>query len=384
MYARNILSIGNFFLAVSSTLVSYTLLSYLSSFVSETAIGFAIAAGGVAAGGAFLFLPRMVARYGAQRIALLLVFAEMIMLFAVAAAPSTMASALFVILALSLQPLILYELDLLLEATVTNEDTTGRVRTLFLTGGNLGSFVAPLLIGTLLAHVESYTYVFFTAAAVLAPFIVLFAVRRLPERKILDSSHIRDTLAHIARDRDLAAVTVGHLILYLFYIWAPLYTPLYLHVVLGIPWSTLGWMFAIMLLPYILIEYPAGWIADRELGDKELMLAGFLIAGSALAAIGLITPTSTPFVILVILVATRVGAALIESMTEGHFFRRVSEQDIVSVSVFRGVWPLANAIAPVIGSLILFFGGYQMFFVLTGGFIFIAGGISTLLIRDFR
>ncbi|MHB8913635.1 MAG: MFS transporter [Minisyncoccota bacterium] len=384
MHSRNILTVGNFFLAVSSTLVNYILLSYLSSFISGTDIGFAIAAGGIVAIVAFIFLPRLVGRYGAQRLAFLLTSVEMILLFAVATAPGTIASAIFVILALSLQPLIVYQLDLLLEATVDNEGTTGRVRTLFLTGWNVGALVAPLIIGTLLARSEDYTYVFFAAAATLVPFIVLFAARRLPEGAILGPSHLRDSFEHIRHDRDLAAVTVGHLILYLFYVWAPLYIPIYLHSVLNIPWSTLGWMFSIMLLPYLLIEYPAGWIADRILGDKELMLAGFLIAGFALAAVGCLTSTSTPFMIVSILVATRIGASLIESMTEGHFFRRVSEKDIVSVSIFRGVWPLADAVAPLAGAVILFFGGYQLFFMLTGGFVLVAGVISTLLIKDFR
>ncbi|NNM83682.1 MFS transporter [Candidatus Parcubacteria bacterium] len=384
MHSRNILAVGNFFLAVSETLVSYTLLSYLSSFVSETNIGLAIALGGSVAIIAFFSLPRLVARYGAQELALSLTFVNMVLLFAAAAAPHTIVSAVFVILSLSLQPLIFYELDLLLEATVSNENFTGRVRTFFLTGGNVGVLVAPLLIGTILAHVENYTYILFAAAAALVPFVILFAAQRLPEGAILGHSHLRDTFQHIARDRDLMAVTIGHLVLYLFYIWAPLYIPIYLHSVLGIPWSTLGWMFAIMLMPYLLIEYPAGWVADRFLGDKELMMAGFLIAGSALAVVGFLAPSSALLTILAVLIATRVGAAFIESMTEGHFFRRVSEKDIVSVSVFRGVWPLANAIAPLVGSLILFLDGYQMLFLLTGGFVLIAGTLSTSLIKDFR
>ena len=113
-------------------------------------------------------------------------------------------------------------------------------------------------------------------------------------------------------------------------------------------------------------------------------MAGFLLTGSALAAVSFITASTVPLVILAVLVATRSGAALIESMTEGHFFRRVSEKDIVSVSIFRGVWPLANATAPLLGSLLLFFGSYQLFFAITGGIILIGGVISTFLIRDFR
>ena len=139
-----------------------------------------------------------------------------------------------------------------------------------------------------------------------------------------------------------------------------------------------------MLVPYILIDYPAGLIADRFLGDKELMFLGFLIAGGALASISIISSTSSLALILLILVCSRIGTALVESMTEGHFFRRVSERDVNSISVFRGIWPVANLIAPIAGSLILFFGNYQLFFILTGGFIAVAGITATLLIKDFR
>lgn len=384
MHPRTILATANFFIAIAATLVNYTLISYLSTFIPATYIGFVIATGAALAIVSFLFLPRIVARYGAQRLALYFIFAEMLMLLAVAAVPSTFISALLVILVISIQPLIYYELDLLLEATIENANITGRVRTLFLTGGSFGALSAPLLIGVLLADTENYTYIFLAAAAALAPLIALFAAGKLPVGDAPKPSHVHDTLKHLTRNRDLAAVTFGHFLLYLFYVWAPLYIPVYLHAVLGIPWSTLGWMFSIMLIPYLVIEYPAGWLADKILGDKELMVAGFLIAGSALTAVSTITPYSSPLYILTILLATRIGAALIESMTEGHFFRRVSEKDLFSVSVFRGVWPLASIIAPLSAGLILYASDYQTFFVLTGMFVATTGVASSFLIRDFR
>ena len=195
---------------------------------------------------------------------------------------------------------------------------------------------------------------------------------------------MRETFVCVSRDRDLFAGTFGHFLLYAFFIWASFYTPAYLHNVLGIPWSDLGWMFAVMLIPYAVIEYPAGWLADRFFGDKEMMSVGFMIAGGALASISLLTPTSPLFLILLILVATRTGAALVESMTEGHFFRRVSERDVNSIGIFRAMWPLANLIAPIIGSGILFFGNYETLFIVTGGFIALAGVGTTLYITDFR
>lgn len=384
MHPRVIIFVGNFFFSIFTALTIYILLPFLSTFMPEAYTGLVVALGGLIAVISFPFLPRLVARYGAQQLALVFAIAEMIALFALAAAPGAVAGALLIIVAVALQPFISYELDLLLEATAASKDTIGRVRTVFLTAWNFGALAAPLLLGALLADSNAYGRVFIAAAAMLVPFVVLFAARSLPKGTPPKLSHMQDTLVCMSHDRDLVAVTFAHFLLYLFLIWAPLYAPIYLHTVLGIPWSSLGWIFSVMLIPYVLIEYPAGWVADRLLGDKELMLAGFLIAGTSLASLSFLSPASPLMLILLILVVSRVGAALIESMTEGHFFRRVSEQDINSMSVFRGIWPLANIVGPVAGSLILFFGNFQLFFMLTGGFIVIAGTVTTLLIKDSR
>ncbi|MCR4300106.1 MAG: MFS transporter [Sulfuricaulis sp.] len=384
MRPRVVISLGNFFFALFSTIITYMMIPYLSTFMSAAAAGMVIAAGALLSCFVFPLLPRLVARYGAQQLAIVFALAELLALFVLSAAPGAVAGAIFAAVAFSLQPFLAYELDILLEATVAEEGTTGRVRTLFITAWNVASLAAPLLIGALLAPNESYVGVFLAAAAAIVPFILLFAGPKLPAGRPPQLASLGETLRRIMRDRDLAAVTFGHLLLYLFFVWAPFYTPIYLHEALGIPWSELGWMFAVMLVPYVLIEYPAGVLADKLIGDKEMMFAGFLIAGSSLAAIGLFTSSTPIIVILAVLVASRAGAALIESMTEGHFFRRVSEKDLSSVSVFRGIWPLSDIIAPVVGSIILLVGSYQSLFFITGGFIAIAGMGTTLLIKDFH
>ncbi len=384
MQPRIVLSVGNFFFALFSTATIYILLPYLSTFMSVTYAGLVVAGGALVACLFYPLLPHLVSRYGAQQLALVFAVLEMIVLVALAIAPSAVAAAFLVALMIALQPFLAYQLDLLLEAASAEASTTGRVRALFLTAWNIAALLAPLLIGALLIQGDEYNRVFLAAAGVLIPFVVLFTARKLPKGNPPVLSRMGDTLRCIMRDRDLAAVTFGHLLLYLFFIWAPLYVPVYLHTELGIPWSELSWIFFVMLVPYVLIQYPSGVIADKFLGDKELMFGGFLLAGVSLAAVSLFT-SSTPLVLIaLVLVASRAGAALMESMTEIHFFRRVSERDANSISIFRGAWPLANLIAPVVGSLILIFGNYEMLFAITGGFIAIAGVGATLFIKDFR
>lgn len=384
MRPRTVIFIGNFFFSLFIALITYILLPYLSSFMPSAYTGLVISGGALIAVILFPFMPKLVERYGAQRLVLIFATLEMFALLALAATPGPFTGILLVAIAIALQPFMAYELDILLETTVAEENTTGKVRAIFLTAWNIAALAAPLLVGALLASSEAYGRVFFASALALVPFIVLLTVRDLPRGVPPELSNMWNTLIRITRDRDLFAVTFGHLLLYMFFVWAPFYTPIYLHTELGIPWSSLGWVFSIMLLPYVLIQYPAGLLADRVLGDKELMFAGFVVAGASFAAVGLFT-ASTPLIIIIsVLFVSRVGAALVEGMTEGHFFRRMSEKDVNAISVFRGIWPLTELAAPIIGSAILIFGNFELFFILTGGFIAIAGAISALLIRDFR
>ncbi|HVM58979.1 MAG TPA: MFS transporter [Candidatus Paceibacterota bacterium] len=384
MNPRVVLSVGNFFFSVCSTATFYVLLPFLAQYMPAAYAGLVVALGAVIALIVFLFLPALVAKFGAQQLALLCAILEMLAFFALAAEPGAVAAVFLVAVTVAVEPLLAYELDLLLEATVAEEGTTGRVRTLFLTAWNVAALGAPLLMGALLDAGNAYGRVFLAAAGALVPFVVLFAARKLPSGRPPKLRRLRDTLLQVARMPDLAAVTYNHLLLYLFYVWAPLYIPLYLHNSLHIAWNDLGWMFALMLIPFVLIEYPAGWAADNWWGDKEMMFAGFVIMGSALALVGEITAATPLLVILAVLLVSRVGAALVESMTEGHFFRRVSEEDVELVSVFRGIWPVSDLIAPVAGSLILFFGNFEILFAVSGIFIAVTGVVATSFIRDFR
>ena len=384
MAPRSILFLGNSLFAIFSTLTSYILLPYLTAYMPVAYAGLLIAVGALGALVLFPLMPRLAARYGAARLAASFSLLETIALILLAASPGAVVGSLLITLSFCLQPLLAYQLDVLLEATVFEEGTTGRVRALFISAWNVAALGTPLLLGALLVDSDAYGRIFLASAAIMAPLVVLFSARRLPQNPFFKSTHIKDTLVCMTRDRDLTMVTLGHFLLYCFFVWAPLYLPVYLHTVLHIPWADLGWMFFLMLIPYALLEYPTGWVADRYLGDKELMVAGFLIMGGAFASVSLLTPATPLLLIALILVLTRVGAALVESTNEGHFFRRVSERDVNSISVFRGVWPAADLFAPLVGSALLFFGSFELLFTFTGGFLAVLGAFSALRITDFR
>jgi MFS family permease len=244
--------------------------------------------------------------------------------------------------------------------------------------------LAPIIAGFILDSTEHYNNIFLVAAISLLPFIFLFIARRVPEGKKPEIQSLRETLEVAFQDADLRAVIIAEFILQAFYQLSQLYIPLYLHVALGISWNDLGWMLAIALLPFVLLEYPAGAIADVLFGDKRLMVAGFVIMGFSFGLIALIG-VATPFsIILIVLLLTRTGGALVEAMAEGHFFRRVSEQDAETVSVFRMTRPVAALTAPILGSALLALFGYYWLFLVTGALLLFAGILAAFHIRDIR
>lgn len=384
MHPCLVLSIGNFFGAAHFFLVIFVIAPYLALFMPEAQTGLVVSLGALITLLVFPFVPRVVRKFGAKRVAIGLAFLQAVTVSVLALSPSMVFAVLCVAIVCATSPLITYQLDLLLEAATSAEKDTGRTRTLFITAASVALVIAPLLIGFLLDGTEAYWRVFLAAAISLTPFIALLLLEKLPEGEPPHLAAVRSTCFCLWSDPDLRAAALGNGVLQFFFHLAPLYIPLYLHTVLGFPWSDLGWVFAVMLLPFVFIEYPAGWIADKWLGDKELLVTGFVIIGIAFATVGFITASTPLIVIAAILFVSRIGAALSEAMVESHFFRRVSERDANTISVFRMMRPVSALIAPLFASALLITGNYLVFFMVSGALIVALGVIVTIPLRDVR
>ncbi len=384
MHPRITLSVGNFFFAISSVITVYIAIPYLSMFIGNTYASLVVASGALISIIGFPTLPRYSARFGAQVLAIFFSLLQILIFLALSAVPNVIVATIGIALIIATQPFLYYTFDLLLSAATPQKEFTGKVRTLFLTAYNVAGAGAPLLMGALLLDTNDYSRVFLAAGAITIPIVILFAGRKMPAGKPPREFHFGSAMRTISHDRNLSAVMIANFLLDLFYMWAPLYIPIYMHNILGMPWGQLGWIFSIMLLPFIFVEYPAGILADRFKSDKKIMVLGFIIMGGAFAAIPIITTTTSILIILTVLVLSRVGAALVEAMVETHFFRSVSAQDSQEIAAFRDTWPFANLIAPLVASAFFFTGGFSMFFISTGMLLVIAGITVSLLIRTIR
>lgn len=367
-------------------LIVYVMTPYLATFLPDDQTGLVISAGAVGTLAAYPFIPKIAARYGIKRTAIVIAVMIATALLLLAEQPPFWLAALCLAFVCAASPFIQYLMDLLLQATGTEQGDMGKVRTAFITAGNLALILAPLLIAFFLNGTNDYWRVFLVAAISITPFITLLLYEKLPEQRVEHPAKLIESCKCVFMDADLRAVAFGNGVLQFFFHLAPFYIPLYLHHVLGMPWSDLGWMFAVMLLPFVLVEYPAGYIADRWLGDKEILIGGFVLMSIAFGALAFVTASTPLYVVLIILIVSRLGSALVEAMVEGHFFRRVSSTDANTLTLYRITRPLAALVAPLTASIILALtnDSYFIFFIAMGTLLLVSGLGSTYFIKDSR
>ena len=129
-----------------------------------------------------------------------------------------------------------------------------------------------------------------------------------------------------------------------------IYTPIYLHETVGFDWETIGVMFTVMLLPFVLLEAPLGRLADSW-GERRILSIGFAITAVTTGLIAFVTDHNA-VIWAAILFGTRVGAAMIEVMTDTYFFKKVDASRTNTISFFRTARPLAYVVSPIVATLL--------------------------------
>ena len=378
---RGALYFVTFLLSLHVFLVIYINSNYLSTFLPEQYVGLAYILG---ACGGFLALsitPLLFTKWGTIRTLKCLLVLEFLTFIGLAVTENVVvAVALFIVY--SAIPLIVFLiLDILIEARTENENVTGNVRGTVLAVGTIALILSPMLTGFILSG-NHYERVFLISALLLIPvfFIIHRTFKNEPNRTYI-SLHPRLLVSCISKAPAITHIFKAHFIMQLFFAWMVIYIPLYLHEHIKLPWEVIGFIFTIMVLPYLL-EFPIGKIADRWLGEKEMLSLGFIITGLSVGTIPFIESNSV-FIWAGILFMTRLGAAFLESMTEIYFFRHVNSADSNTINGFRMLRPLGYGIGALIGILSLLIIDIQYIFIVFS-IIILFGLRYSLTIKDTR
>jgi MFS family permease len=370
-----------FLISVTGALPAYINSNFFGQFVSVSTVGWFFMAANAATVFLILFFPRLIKRFKNYYIfcaVLALYFAS---LLAIALAKSALVVFLDFLVMSACSNLVLINMDIFVESLSANAET-GRTRAFYFTCLNLGWLVSPFLSGYIVGH-GGYAWVFSAAAALLLPFALIFLVKG---RDLKDKAHYKDLkIKAVARqflfDRNLRGIYLCSFLLNFFYSGAVVFIPIYLFKTIGFSWETLGVLFSIMLLPFILFEIPAGIIADKYWGEKGLLSVGVLLLAVSLICFGVVTSVSV-IVWGALLFLSRTGAALTESMREAYFFKLVDVEDVDYINFFRTSNPMGYVAGSALGAALLIFMKMPNFFVFCGLFVFVIGFLAIYPLKD--
>lgn len=343
----------NFFLACYSFSVLYINSSVLERSWGPSAVGFIYALASLLSIAVLSFVPRFLKNVGDVRWSTAVMSAGIVSSVGLAITTHPIVIvALFIVHTACVRAL-LVDMDVFLESTSEN-DESGTVRGTFLTIANAALILSPLLIGLLLGDTNNYSRVYFFSAAILIPalFLLSFSYRHFKD-PVYKPTPLLAALKKLIHRPALARIAYIDFTLRFFYAWMVIYSPLYLHTYMGMPWSEIGIIFTIMLIPFALFTLPLGTLADKVYGEKEILVAGLsILAISTIALFFIKTPAF--FVWTMALLLTRIGAASVEIMNETYFFKNIGPEEADMVSVWRAIEPFAYVVASIIAGLLLF------------------------------
>jgi predicted MFS family arabinose efflux permease len=267
----------------------------------------------------------------------------------------------------SLNTVIWYAFDLCIEH-YSRESNTGNIRGLYLNINNFGWVLAPMLASAVALKLGFTGTYLLASGAVLVALIIIVCTTRIKHSTHTPKLHLHQAFAELVTHSEARRLVSLYFVLQFFFALMVIYMVPYL-TALGFDLKSIGIILSIMLLPFVMLQYAVGKMADRHRNEKALIVLGFCIMG--LATLLLALPDSFIFgptlgFFAAVLFLTRVGASIIEVAVESKFFKVVTEKDTALISTLRMTLPLAYIIAPLVGALILVGGSMQSLFAILG------------------
>ncbi len=360
---RGTVYVLNFIFALQMATVSYFGANYLKFLGLDTRyISFVYALASAVAALSFFASSHIFNKFGAYR-SVFFVAILYVLSYIVQALSNDISLVLPVfILNSGFAAIIVAALDALMERFTSSEQETGGQRGIFLTMAS-AAFVAGPFLGGLLVKGDDFKSLWLAAAAIFFPFLIIsFWKLKKIERIKYKQFHLRRTVSSILNNKDVFNVFWAQFILYFFYSIMVIYTSVYLKEEMGLAYDKIGLIFAFMLVPFVVFTVPLGKIADKKLGEQELMMSGFIISAVSTLAFAL-NNSNSAWLVATLLFFTRVGASFIQTMTETYFFKLVDGKDTDLIGAFRALYPISSIVAPLLASPILFLADFKALYI---------------------
>lgn len=357
--------LGGFFLALHYASVAYVNSSLLNEFVGENGLSVLYILGSLGSILMLVIAPFLLRKIGNIAVFIFFTVFEIFAIFGLGEVTIAYLVFAFFIMHQLAESVLYLNLDVLLEKEIVAEGTTGGKRGIFLTAQNIAWVIAPLLLA-LVSSGNSFKNIYLLSGFALLPLLAIAILGfKNSKNTEVEKTNIKDSLKELARGGDKSRIVMAEYILQFYFAWMVIYLPLLLIKEIGFSWENVGFLLTIMLLPYLFLELPAGILADKRLGEKEILASGFLVMfGSTMLL---------PFIKLPVfglwaaaLFITRIGTSMVEISSESYFFKHVKDSDTGLISLFRIARPASFVLASIISLPIIYLSSYGDSFIFLG------------------
>lgn len=339
-----------FLMTLHVALPSYINSTFLTKFTTEKFVGILYTISAILTICFFIVIPKILKRFGNYKTIQTVLCLDGISLLGLILSENLIVVSLSFIVTFISIAVIGFNLDIFLESFSRNS-TTGKIRGTLLSTSNIAWIIGPLIASFILTDGD-YWKMFLATGILIIPILL---ITRNNFRNFKDSNYkiipFKNTVKEIRSDRDIRSIFIVSFLLQFFYSWMVIYTPIYLYTYLGFSWQQIGVMFSIMLLPFVITEAPLGKLADNRWGEKEVMSVGFIVMAIATGMIAFIEIKS--FILWTsILFVSRIGASMVEIMSETYFFKKINSDKADIIGIFRTMRSWAYIIGPTLATIL--------------------------------
>lgn len=356
-------SLISFLAGLAQALFSYIMSSYLKLSSGTENVGIFYLISYLIIFIVLLNLHKIVKKYGKSNAYFTALFLKMFSIIGLLFAPLGITSIVLVVIYIIMGNIQWVGMDMILES-YSSDRMSGRIRGKFLTIMNAGVLLGPFLSTSILERFDFYgiflSILIFNTAIL---FISVLGFRRVNHHYDGQMS-VRVILKKIVQRKNIRRAFHISFVLEFFYALMVIYTPIYL-LNIGMSWKEIGIIFTWMLIPFVILQYPVGYLADKKMGEKEMLIFSVFVMGTSTLAAYFITSPSV-FIWSVVLFATRIGAALVEILRDSYFYKRIDGHDVDLIDIFRSAKPVAYTIAAAVSAILLLLFPMKYIFILVG------------------
>ena len=336
------------FFSFSSAILSYVLSSYIEKFIDSSYVGVVYLIPNIISIILIFYFGKIIKKFGIYKAYIFDIVLLFLSLFLQAFIDKNIIYILFLLVIYqSTMALSWVFIDYYVEKYST-DSSTGNTKGLQWTIINATFIFGPFFSGFMVQYL-GYEAIFLLASLMIIPPII-FVVKNFKNIKIAHEENTKINIKEVYKNKAVFKISIVNFLLNFFYCWMTIFTPLYMNKVLNLTWDKIGVITALILLPFIIFQFPAGKIADKYLGEKELLMISILILG--LSTIGLFFVKDV-FWFILILFTTRIGASVLEIMREVYLYKNINAQNVDLISFYKILSPLSWVVGPALSTILL-------------------------------